>query len=197
MESQEVPTVDSPRSDMGDPMRVAIPLSRRPLDVALVAFFAVNLVFTTYVVSLEQVVIADPLRFDPPPWPPAPLLALVHWWERTFDPLLLARPAWYRATIWLDVLAFGPFYAVALYAFVRGRDWIRLPCVVWASMLFTNVFIILFDELKGIHATPSPVAVVAANAPWLLVPVLVVWRVGRSEHPFTREGSDAAATEAA
>ena len=181
---------------MGVHMRVAVPLRRRPLDVALVAFFAVNLAFTTYVVSLEQVVIADPFQFTPPPWPPERLLALVHWWERSFDPLLLARPAWYRATIWLDVLAFGPFYAVAIYAFARGRDWIRLPAVVWASMLFTNVFIILFDELKGIHATPSPAIVVAANAPWLLVPILVVWRL-RSEHPFTREAGGDAASEAA
>ena len=173
-------------------MRRTIPLSGRPLDVALVAFFAVNLVFTTYVVSLEQVVIADPSRFEPPLWPPERLLALVHWWERSFDPLLLARPAWYRATIWLDVLAFGPFYAVAIYAFARGRDWIRLPAVIWAAMLFTNVFIILFDELKGIHATPAPATVVAANAAWLVVPVVVVWRMARSEHPFTREVADAA-----
>lgn len=178
-------------------MRLPIPLSRRPLDVALIAFFAVNLCFTTYVVSLEQVVVADPDHFTPPPWPPAPLLALVHWWERSFDPLLLARPAWYRATIWLDVLVFGPFYAFAIYAFARGRDWIRLPAVAWAAMLFTNVFIILFDELLGVHATPSPGVVVAANAPWLLVPLLVAWRVGRSEHPFTREAAAAPGPRAA
>ena len=137
-------------------MRQAIPLARRPLDVAIVAFFAVNLLFTTYVVSLEQIAVADPVRDPPPPWPPTPLLALVRWWETSFDPLLLARPAWYRATIWLDVLLFGPFYAVAIYAYVRGRDWIRLPSVIWAAMLFTNVFIILFDELKGAYPTPAP-----------------------------------------
>lgn len=178
---------------MGEAMRLTIPLSRRPVDVALVAFFVVNLCFTTYVVSLEQIALADPFHFTPPAWPPQRMLALVHWWERSFDPLLLARPAWYRATIWLDVLVFGPFYAVAIYAFTRGRDWIRLPSVIWASMLFTNVFIILFDELKGVHATPSPGVVVAANAPWLLVPFLVIWRVGRSEHPFTREDAGAPA----
>src|SRR5512139_3189868 len=83
--SQEVPRVECSRSDMDVRMRVAVPLSRRPLDVALVVFFAVNLVFTTYVVSLEQVVTADPLHFAPPPWPPERLLALVHWWERSFD----------------------------------------------------------------------------------------------------------------
>ncbi len=166
-------------------MRRTIPLSRRPLDVALVAFFAVNLLFTTYVVSLEQVVIDDPFRFTPPAWPPGPLLALVHWYEKSFDPLLLARPAWYRATIWIDVLLFGPFYAVAIWAYAKGRDWIRIPSVVWASMMFTNVFIILFDELKGIHATPHPGAVVAANAAWAIVPLVVIWRMARTDHPFT------------
>ncbi len=166
-------------------VRRPIPISRRPLDVALIAFFTVNLLFTTYVVSLEQIVIADPDRFTPPIWPPAPLLALVHWYERSFDPLLLARPAWYRATIWIDVLAFGPFYAVAAYAFVVGRDWIRIPAVIWASMVFTNVFIILFDELLGMHATPHPAVVVAANGAWLVAPLVVGWRVIRSDHPFT------------
>ena len=173
-------------------MRLVVPLSRRPLDLALVAFFAVNLLFTTYVVSFEQLAVQDPLRDPPPAWPPAPLLALVRWWETTFDPLLLARPAWYRATIWLDVLVFGPFYAIAIWAFVRGRDWIRLPCVVWATMLFTNVFIILFDELHGIHATPAPGVVVAANAAWLVVPVVVVWRLWRAERPFAAAGAEGA-----
>jgi hypothetical protein len=166
-----------------------IPLSRRRFDIALIAFFALNLCFTTYVVSLEQIVLDDPLHFTQPLWPPAPLLALVHWWETSFDPLLLARPAWYRATIWLDVLVFGPFYAAAIYAFVRGRDWIRLPCIIWGSMMVTNVFIIVFDELLGVHATPHPGTVLSANASWFLMPFIVGWRVLRREHPFTEEAS--------
>ena len=100
--------------------------------------------------------------------------------------LAVARPAWYRATIWLDVLVFGPFYAVALYAFGRGRDWIRIPSIIWASIMFTNVFIILFDELRGAYASPHPAVVVMANAAWLLAPFVVVWRL-RKEHPFTEE----------
>jgi hypothetical protein len=172
-------------------MRHSIPLRQRPLDLGLIAFFAINLLFTTYVVSLEQVVIDDIDHFAQPVWPPAPLLALVHWWERSFDPLLIARPAWYRATIWLDVLVFGPFYAAALYAFVRGRDWIRIPAVIWGAVLFTNVFIILADELWGIHASPHPATVVAANLAWMVMPFVVGWRVLRSPHPFTALASDA------
>jgi len=56
-----------------------------------------------------------------------------------FDPVLLARPAWWKATIWIDAVLFGPFYALAIYAYARGKDWIRLPSVIWASVMLTNV----------------------------------------------------------
>jgi hypothetical protein len=178
-------------------MRAAIPLKERPYDLALLAFFGFNLLFVTYGISLEQIAIADPSNFTPPLWPPQALVSVVHWWEKSFDPLLWARPAWYRATIWLDVLFFGPFYVAALYAYSRGRDWIRMPSVIWAAMMLTNVFIILFDEINGTHATPRPLVVAVANASWLLVPLAVLWRVVLHEHPFTRsvdgEGSGKAA----
>ena len=154
--------------------------------MVLLGFFAMNLLLVTYVISLEQIIVDSPSAFAPPIWPPRAALAVIHWWEQTYDPLLWARPAWYRATIWLDVLAFGPFYAMALYAYGRGRDWIRIPSVIWASVMFANVFIILFDELRGIHASPHPGVVVMANVAWLLTPFVVGWRV-RGQHPFTEE----------
>jgi hypothetical protein len=163
---------------------VPLPLARRPLDIALIAFFVVNLGFITYIVDVEQLVIADPAHFSYPPWPPPAMVDLVHWWGRTFDPALMAREAWWRATIWIDALGFGPFYAVAIYAWWKGRDWIRIPSIMWASVMMTNVTVILLEELRGAHATPRPGVVLAANAPWLLMPILVLARMAPREHPF-------------
>jgi len=160
------------------------PLSKRPLDLALVAFFAVNLGFITYIVDLEQLVIADAAHFAYPLWPPARLVDLVHWWGHTYDPLLIARPTWWKATIWIDALFFGPFYAFAIFAFLRGRNWIRLPSVIWASVMMTNVTIILSEEIAGPHATPQLAMVLLANAAWLIFPVLVLLRMWKSERPF-------------
>jgi hypothetical protein len=166
-----------------------IPLAERRYDLAFIIFFAINLGFITYIVDIEQLVIADPTRFTYPLWPPRPLVDMVHWWGRTFDPALMAREPWWRATIWLDVLGFGPFYAFAIYAFVKGRDFIRTPAIVWAGVMFANVTIILFEELLGAHKSPRPGVVVAANIPWLLMPWLVVARLAKSTHPFSREAS--------
>jgi len=159
------------------------PLSKRPLDLALVAFFAVNLGFITYIVDLEQLVIPDAAHFSYPLWPPARLVDLVHWWGHTYDPLLIARPTWWKATIWIDALLFGPFYAFAIFAFLRGRNWIRMPSVIWAAVMMTNVTIILSEEIAGPHATPQLTMVLLANAAWLIFPLLVLVRMWKSERP--------------
>jgi hypothetical protein len=158
-------------------------LRHRPVDLLLLAFFAVNLGFITYIVDLEALVIADPSHFDYPLWPPPPLVDLVHWYGNAYDPLVMARPPFFQMTIWIDVLFFGPFYAFALYAFVRGRDWIRVPALVWAGTMAANVLIILMEERYGTHATDHFGVVLALNLPWLLVPLLVIWRM-RRDRPF-------------
>lgn len=158
-------------------------LRDRPVDLVFLLFFVVNLGFITYIVDLEQLVIADPARFSYPIWPPPPLVDLVHWYGSHYDPLLMARPAFWRMTIWIDVLLFGPFYAFACYAFVRGRDWIRVPSLVWAGTMTANVLIILMEERYGTWATSNFPLVLALNLPWLLLPAAIVWRM-RRPYPF-------------
>ena len=170
---------------MSTVVRQPVPLRQRRIDILFLVFFALNLGFITYIVDLEQLVIAEPRHFAYPLWPPAPLVDLVHAYGTRFDPLLMARPAFWRMTIWIDVLGFGPFYAFAIYAFARGRDWIRLPALVWAGMMTANVLIILMEERYGQWATPHFPIVLALNLPWLLLPWAVIARM-RRPHPFTR-----------
>ena len=165
-------------------MTPSIPLLRRKGDLVFLGFFVVNLFFITYIVDLEQLVIDDPARFAYPAWPPPVLVDLVHWWGRRFDPVLLARPVWWKMTIWIDVLFFGPYYVAAIYAFFKGRDWIRVPSFVYAGLMMANVTIIMGEELFGAHATPAPLVVGLANAPWVLFPVALIARLGRSPKPF-------------
>jgi hypothetical protein len=166
-------------------VRAPIPLRERLPDLLFVAFFLVNVGFITYVVDLEQLMVVDPDHFSYPAWPPPPMVDLVHWYGSHFDPLLMARPAFWQMTIWIDVLFFGPFYLFAIYAFVRGRDWIRPPALIWSGTMCANVLIILMEERYGEWATPHFPLVLALNGPWLLLPLVVIWRL-RYEHPFSR-----------
>jgi hypothetical protein len=176
-------------------MSAPVPLRQRPFDWLLLGFFWLNLLLITYTFDIEQVIILDTSRFAYPAWPPAAVVDLAHWWGRHYDPLLLARPVWWRATIWIDLLFFGPFYAAAIYAFTRGREWIRVPALLWAAVMMTNVTIILSEEAFGPFASPALAAVVAANASWLVFPILVIARVTRRPRLFAR--AEGAATDPA
>jgi len=163
-------------------MRAAAPLSRRPLDIVFIGFWIVNFAFITYMIDIEQIVIRDPANFSYPLWPPRFAVDAIHWWARSFDPVVWAREPWYRATIWIDSLVFGPFYAFAIWAFWKGKRWIRIPCFVWAGMMMAVVAVILFEELWG-KVTGARGIVLAANLPWLLFPMAVILRM-RHDEPF-------------
>ncbi len=166
-------------------MRETIPLSQRRFDWLVIAFFLINLGFITYIVDLEQLVIADPNHFVYPLWPPPFFVDMVHAYARTYDPLVLARPVWWKVTIWFDALGFGPFYVFGLYAYIRGREWIRLPSIIYGTALFTIVTIILAEETFGPYKSPQLWVVYLDNAPWLLMPIAIITRLYLNEHPFT------------
>lgn len=165
--------------------RAPVKLRSRRTDLIFLAFFVVSLGFITYLFDIEQVTVKDAVHFTHyPTWPPKQIVDLVHWYGNHYDPLLIARPAFFRMTIWIDVISFGPFYVTAIYAFIRGRDWIRIPALVWSGMMMANVLIILFEERAGDFATHHFRIVLGANLPWLLLPVAVIWRLYH-DHPFT------------
>ncbi|MCU0846849.1 MAG: DUF2781 domain-containing protein [Spirochaetes bacterium] len=167
-----------------------LPLRKRPFDIPIVIFFAINLFLVTYIIDLENLVIADPSNFQYPIWPLPFMVDVIHWWGKTFDPLQLARPPWWRATIWLDAILFGPLYAAGLYAFIKGKEWIRIPVVFYSGVLFANVVIIMFEEMVGPHRTPERLMVWLANLPWLIFPIYITARMWMNPHPFTeKQGS--------
>ena len=175
------------------PGRRVIPLRSRKVDWILLAFFAVNLFFITYFVDIEQLTIANPYHFAYPAWPPHFIVDMVHSYGQKYDPLLMARPAFWRMTIWIDVIWNGPFYVAAIYAICRGREWIRVPALIWSGSMSAVVLIILSEEHNGIHASPHFPVVLLLNIPWLALPLGTIARMAR-EHPFTSCVTTAAQT---
>ncbi len=171
-------------------MRTAIPvkdrdLTRKIIDITLLVFFFINIIFICYMFDIEQLVVSGvdhttnwPLApGDYPIWPPKFIVDLNHFVGQ-FDHALLHRDPWWRAAIWIDVILFGPFYITAIYAFIRGKNWIRIPSIMWATMMLTNVtiiFIVEFTDPK--YAGGQPLPIIAANLLWILMPILLIIRM--------------------
>jgi EXPERA (EXPanded EBP superfamily) len=107
---------------------------------------------------------------------------MVHAYGRKYGPLLMALPAFWKMTIWIDVLWNGPFYVAAIYAIGRRRDWIRVPALVWSGTMTAVVLVALAEEHSGLNRSPYFGIVLLLNLPWLALPIAIIVRMAR-EHP--------------
>ena len=151
-------------------------LRERPLDVVLVGFFCL-FAFTSLVMEMYVVFGVD-LRSARDP-----MARAWHFYAASWDPIFLDTPLWLRVMCGIDAFVFGPFYVVLIYAFVRGRDWIRLPALVFVSAIVYSTLVYFGVELLGEGARANLPMVVLVNVPYTLVPLLLAWRM-RRPRPF-------------
>lgn len=160
---------------------MAIPLKQRPLDIFLVACFAVfaftSLVYEQYIVfGVDLAATTDPIGRS---W---------YWYARSFDPIFLDTPLWLRIMCGIDAYLFGPFYLVLIYAFVRARDWIRIPALIYgAAIVYSTLVYFSWEVLDaGNRAEANLPMIFLVNIPYTLVPLLLMWRVW---HPLPFENT--------
>ncbi|MHA7650579.1 hypothetical protein ACX9NE_13130 [Mycobacterium sp. ML4] len=172
--------------------RVPIPLRERRRDwffIVAFAFFAATSLITDTINT-----VGPPRRES---WYTVERLLLENGNER----LVIENPRFVQITVgFVSAILFGIFYLVLIYAFARGREWIRLPAVFYAGMVVmgTGVYLAvgilgdapLFQRVCGPGTTfdykfVNAALSVAYNLPYPLVGLLLVARMWR-DHPFTR-----------
>ena len=118
------------------------PLMSRPQDLVMIFFFLFNLSFVTYIVDIEQILIADPWDEKEVAgkwWPPQGMIRLIHWYSKNYDPIIMARPPWWKATIWVDVLFYGPYF-FSLYGLSRRAFEADRSCRRFTQKIFFVFF---------------------------------------------------------
>ncbi|KAJ4460723.1 hypothetical protein PAPYR_2956 [Paratrimastix pyriformis] len=160
----------------------------KPFLFFVLVFCIVNFFFISYTISAEPLYVKDPHNVEKwPIWPPRPLLKALYAYADMTDPLLLARPAWYKSFMCLEVGFFGPFYALATYAILKKKDWIRIPCIVYSCVMLTKMWALLAEELFGVTKSPMPLATLGEHIPWVFIPLALLVYMWRHEHPFAEE----------
>lgn len=156
-----------------------LPLRRRPLDVALIAFFSVSIVYG-FVFSLPEA-IGVPVAPDSP-WPP---LRALHGWAVEHEPGHLAPNPTLVASLLFDGFVQSPFLVVLVPALVRGIERIRPLALLYAGLAVANMYFYFFDTALGAHPPPHPAVYWPMNLPWLIAPMVLAWRMRRAP-VFTR-----------
>lgn len=112
-----------------------------------------------------------------------PLGRAWYFYAHNWDPLFLDQPAYMRVMTGIDEWIYGPMYLVLIYAFVRRRDWIRLPGLLYCGAIIYSTLVYFLTEFltEGHRANLAMVTLV--NIPYTIIPCLLIWRLWRPS-PF-------------
>lgn len=123
---------------------VPVPLRERPRDWFFIVVFAIFASASFLMDSVQLVSRPDPhskyfiARF------------VYKNYGATVDPIVTANPRFLQVTGGgVSALLFGACDLVLIYAFARGRDWIRLPAVFYAGMIVMGMGVYLSVGLLG------------------------------------------------
>lgn len=164
-------------------MEQNLPLSKRPIDLFFsVVFltFAITCGISDAIPTLGITMSADSANF---------LARANYWYAVDADPLFMHPPVWMRFVTGLSAFVYGPFYLLLVYSLIKGKNWIQLPSVIYATMISSITGIVVFGvEFFGEvpFRTPNPAKFLVFNLPYVLIPILLLIRM-RKPYPFQRK----------
>jgi hypothetical protein len=160
-----------------------LPLNERRIDL----FFAVLFVIFAITSGISDAI--PTLGIEMSPDSANPLARANYWYAIDADPLFMHPPIWMRFVTGLSTFVYGPFYLLLSYCLVKGKNWIQLPSVIYATMIAGITGVLVFGvEFFGEpeFRTHNPVKFLSLNLPYVLMPILLLVRM-RKPMPFTRK----------
>ncbi len=147
------------------------PIHRRPLDLVLVAFFSISVVYG-FLFSLPEG-LGVPVAPDSP-WPP---LRALHEWAVVEEPAHLDPPPNLIAATLFDGFFQAPVLLFVMIGLVRLRPWLRPLGLFYSGAAVTNMFFYFVQTFLGPHPPPNTAYYLVFNLPWMIAPAVLGLRV--------------------
>ena len=164
----------------------SLSIVRRPLDLGLVIFFVLSVLYAL----LDSLPEAIGYKVTPDsPWPP---LRSLYDWAVAQEPQHLNPPSSLIATTLFDGFIQTPILFFVIYGLVKCSPWIRTLSLIYAGAAVTNMFMYFVTTFIGPNPPPHPWVYLPFNLPWLIAPAILGLRMLPAE-PFARQGARLAA----
>ncbi|MEM7137658.1 MAG: DUF2781 domain-containing protein [Myxococcota bacterium] len=151
------------------------PISARPRDwffVACFSFFAFSSAFSD---SWHALGLLEGDMF----WARAN-----RWYgEIAQDHYFLADHDYLRINTGISGMIYGPFYVLLVYAFVTGRNWIRIPAFIYVGAMMHGMTEFVIAEYWIGPPPGKPLIFWLFNGPYGIIPLLLAYRM-RKPNPF-------------
>ncbi len=155
-----------------------IAIQRRPVDLVLVAFFSISVLYGL-LFSLPEG-LGVPVSADSP-WPP---LRALHDWAVAEEPAHLDPPPVLIANCLFDGFFQAPVLLFVILGLVRQSTWLPRLALIYAGAAVTNMFLYFAQTFMGPHPPPNTAYYLAFNLPWMIAPAVLgarAWRCVRVE----------------
>ncbi|CAF1488594.1 unnamed protein product [Adineta steineri] len=86
-------------------------------------------------------------------WPPQFVLKSYYSWCENVDPILLNNDYLIKYFCCLSLLILAPFYLIGIYAIYNKKQWIRVPMIICALILFFGSNYFFYQALFGVEKT--------------------------------------------
>jgi hypothetical protein len=84
----------------------------------------------------------------------------------------------------LSPFVFCPFYLVSIFAIVTRREWIRIPIIIYSSILFVDLSAFFVEGIWGEMPSPNMWIFTAGYGYYQIFPIIAIARMW-NDHPFT------------
>jgi hypothetical protein len=157
-----------------------LPLTKRPVDIFFICIFSIFIVTCIISDSVEGLGIPQVAHS-------ANLLAQWNYtYSSSYDPLYGKEEVWLRFISGTSAFLYLPFYVILIISLAKGWNRIQIFAVIYATMIISLTAIPIFGaEFFGPLPTPSPGIFLAYNAPYVVVPLILLLRM-RKPLPFQR-----------
>ncbi|GLC33961.1 hypothetical protein PLESTB_000822900 [Pleodorina starrii] len=142
--------------------------------------------FLAYLIShIPITILVDSQIVVPAQYYPGWAKDLLQWHIKTNeDHLISTNPLWYSSMVFCECVLQLPFFFIAAYAFIKRRNWIRIPGIIYGAHVVTTMVPILTEILFSPAAGPKRVSLALIYLPYLIVPLLLVVRMAVVAQPF-------------
>ena len=96
-----------------------------------------------------------------------------------YDPLVVANPLFLQVMSGISAFVFGPLYFWLARGLWRRDPKVRAPALFWVVAMIYSMIVHVAVELWGELPPPNLMVFVGVYAPYVVVPLLVAWRVRR------------------
>ncbi len=98
------------------------------------------------------------------------------------DQVMYHHRTWYLVTLYFGLFLWGPYYLFAIYGFIKKRNWIRIPTIIYSSILLFIMTQGISEQIWGEFQTTDIVQMFQNNLMHIVTPILLLIRM--SDQPF-------------